>query len=138
MGFNIKTVCVDRFKVNVWDVGGQKSIRSFWRNYFDTTDGLVWVVDSSDVDRLSDCRSELHSILREERLAGASLLVLANKQDVSGALKPEELASILGIHDLRASRHCAIVGCSAMDKDSVTDSIHWIIHDIGDRIYTLR
>lgn len=55
-----------RFKLNIWDVGGQKSLRSYWRNYFESTDGLVWVVDSADRLRLEDCKQELSSLLLEE------------------------------------------------------------------------
>ena len=54
------------YKLNIWDVGGQKSLRSYWRNYFESTDGLVWVVDSADKRRLGDCKAELHSLLVEE------------------------------------------------------------------------
>ena len=57
---------LSRYKLNVWDVGGQKSLRSYWRNYFESTDGLIWVVDSADKRRLDDCRKELHALLREE------------------------------------------------------------------------
>jgi len=83
------------YSLNIWDVGGQKTIRSYWRNYFEQTDGLVWVVDSSDIRRLDDCHAELHNLLKEERLAGASLLVFANKQDIQGALKPAEIAKVI-------------------------------------------
>jgi len=55
-----------RFKLNVWDVGGQKSLRSYWRNYFESTDGLIWVVDSADRMRLHDCKQELEKLLVEE------------------------------------------------------------------------
>ena len=55
-----------RYKLNVWDVGGQKSLRSYWRNYFESTDGLIWVVDSADRMRLHDCKKELASLLVEE------------------------------------------------------------------------
>ena len=54
------------FKLNFWDVGGQKSLRSYWRNYFESTDGLIWVVDSADRLRLEDCRTELRGLLQEE------------------------------------------------------------------------
>lgn len=54
------------YKLNVWDVGGQKSLRSYWRNYFESTDGLIWVVDSADKRRLNDCTAELHSLIEEE------------------------------------------------------------------------
>ena len=56
----------DRFKLNIWDVGGQKSLRSYWRNYFESTDGLIWVVDCADKRRLGDCKNELNGLLLEE------------------------------------------------------------------------
>jgi ADP-ribosylation factor-like protein 2 len=49
--------------MNFWDLGGQKSIRPFWRNYYEETDAIVWVIDSADAGRLEDCRRELESIL---------------------------------------------------------------------------
>jgi ADP-ribosylation factor-like protein 2 len=66
LGFNIKTLQHGPYKLNIWDVGGQKSIRSYWRNYFEQTDALVWVVDSADRLRIDDCRQELLQLLHEE------------------------------------------------------------------------
>ena len=48
------------------DVGGQRTLRPYWRNYFEQTDALVWVVDSSDRMRIEDCKHELHSLLMED------------------------------------------------------------------------
>ena len=48
------------------DVGGQRTLRPYWRNYFEQTDALVWVVDSGDRLRMSDCKEELHSLLLED------------------------------------------------------------------------
>lgn len=56
LGFNIDTVQFDDYNVNVWDVGGQKSIRTFWKNYFERTEGLIWVVDCADRSRLGKFR----------------------------------------------------------------------------------
>jgi GTPase SAR1 family protein len=47
-------------------VGGQKTLRSYWRNYFEKTDALIWVVDSTDRLRIDDCRVELQGLLQEE------------------------------------------------------------------------
>ena len=138
VGFNIKTFRAGRYSVNVWDVGGQKSIRSFWRNYFDTTDGLIWVVDSSDKRRLLDCKSELEILLREERLSGSSLLILANKQDLPDSLSVSEIASILDLDRIKQNRNCAVFPCSVFDKSSITIGFDWIINDIGNRMYLLR
>jgi ADP-ribosylation factor-like protein 2 len=48
------------------DVGGQKTLRTYWKNYFEKTDTLIWVVDSTDAARLDDCREELMKLLLEE------------------------------------------------------------------------
>lgn len=95
LGFNIKTLEHNGYTLNMWDVGGQKSLRSYWRNYFECTDGLVWVVDSADRMRLETCKQELEILLQEERLAGATLLVLANKQDLPGALTANEIKEVI-------------------------------------------
>ena len=69
----------DGFKLNVWDIGGQKAIRPYWQNYYENTDGMVFVVDSSDEERLNECKEELKALLAEEGLAGVPILVFANK-----------------------------------------------------------
>jgi GTPase SAR1 family protein len=48
------------------DVGGQKTLRTYWKNYFEKTDTLIWVVDSTDRERLADCRQELEGLLVQE------------------------------------------------------------------------
>ncbi len=56
-----------RYTLNIWDVGGQKTLRAYWRNYYEATDGLVWVVDAADVGRIADCAAELRALLAEEK-----------------------------------------------------------------------
>lgn len=75
VGFNIKTLEYNNYMLNIWDVGGQKSIRPFWRNYFEQTDGIVWVVDSVDKFRMEECRLQLREILNQEKLAGKYLVL---------------------------------------------------------------
>ncbi|KAJ3411631.1 ADP-ribosylation factor-like protein 2 [Chytridiales sp. JEL 0842] len=137
LGFNIKTLEHGEYKLNIWDVGGQKSIRSYWRNYFEQTDGLVWVVDSADrPDRLEDCKKELHALLKEERLAGASLLIFANKQDLPSALTKDQIAEILEL-DKISTHHWHIEGCSAMVGDNLLCGMDWIVEDIASRVFML-
>ena len=77
--------------MNVWDIGGQKAIRPYWKNYYENTDGLVYVVDSSDEVRLKECSETLQTLLSEENLLNVPLLVFANKQDLQFALDAEEV-----------------------------------------------
>lgn len=130
--------CIGRYKLNIWDVGGQQTIRAYWRNYFELTDGLIWVVDSADQRRLDDCKKELFDLLTQEKLAGASLLIFANKQDLAGALSLEEIAAFLELTSAQfKNRHWKIVGCSAMTGNGLAEGIDWIVRDISDRIFLL-
>ncbi|XP_076145189.1 ADP-ribosylation factor-like protein 2 [Alosa pseudoharengus] len=135
LGFNIKTLEHRGFKLNIWDVGGQKSLRSYWRNYFESTDGLVWVVDSADRLRLDDCKKELSSLLLEERLAGATLLVFANKQDLPGSLSKEAIQEALALDDIK-THHWCIIGCSAVTGENLLMGVDWLLDDIAARIFT--
>lgn len=136
LGFNIQTLEYGGFRLNVWDVGGQKTIRSYWRNYFEQTDGLIWVVDSADRRRLRDCRDELHGLLAQEKLAGASLLIFANKQDLEGALSVQEIAETLGLGgEAFSKRHWQIHACSAVTGAGLIDGIRWVVDDIASRIF---
>ena len=80
----METVTYKNVKFNVWDVGGQEKIRPLWRHYYTGTQGLVFVVDSSDRDRIDEARQELHRILSDREMKDCLLLVFANKQDLPG------------------------------------------------------
>lgn len=145
------------YTLNLWDVGGQQTIRAYWRNYFEATDAIVWVVDSADEVRMPDCRRELETVLQEERLAGATLLVLANKQDLAGALPPSTIASQLGLNEvIGRKRHWQVFPCSAIaidqklapednavadecERDPVLSGLKagfdWLVADVASRIY---
>ncbi|KAL0034359.1 hypothetical protein WJX77_010983 [Trebouxia sp. C0004] len=136
LGFNIKTMQFNGYRLNIWDVGGQKTLRSYWRNYYEQTDALIWVVDTTDVHRLEDCRSELHNLLKEERLTGATLLIFANKQDLAGSLAATQLQKVLDLEAM-GTRHWRIVGCSAVTGAGLIDGFDWVVSDIKSRIALL-
>merc|ERR1711933_282025 len=100
-GFNIKSLVHEGFKLNVWDIGGQKTIRPYWSNYFESSDALVYVIDSSDKRRLEESGSELKELLAEDKLGGIPLLIFANKQDLLQAIQAEEIAETLKLEDIK-------------------------------------
>lgn len=85
----------------MWDVGGQDKIRPLWRHYFQNTQGIIFVVDSNDRDRIVEAREELQRMLNEDELRDALLLVFANKQDLPNAMNAAEITDKLGLHSLR-------------------------------------
>uniref|UniRef100_A0A453BL21 ADP-ribosylation factor n=1 Tax=Aegilops tauschii subsp. strangulata TaxID=200361 RepID=A0A453BL21_AEGTS len=108
IGFNVETVEYKNISFTVWDVGGQDKIRPLWRHYFQNTQGLIFVVDSNDRDRVVEARDELHRMLNEDELRDSVLLVFANKQDLPNAMNAAEITDKLGLHSLR-QRHCHTV-----------------------------
>jgi len=100
-GFNIKSLQQEGFKLNVWDIGGQKAIRPYWRNYFDGTDAMIYVIDSADKRRLEECTLELNDLLQEEKLSGVPVLIMANKQDLASALTPKDISDTLHLAQIR-------------------------------------
>jgi len=85
-GFNVRSIQKDACSLNMWDIGGQKTIREYWRNHLDCTDVLIFVVDSSDQRRMKEASEELHLLLDEDKLVSVPLLVLANKQDLLNSI----------------------------------------------------
>jgi ADP-ribosylation factor protein 1 len=79
-------------------------IRPLWRHYFQNTQGVIFVVDSNDRERVSEAREELEKMLSEDELRDAALLVFANKQDLPNAMSVAEVTDKLGLHSLRSRK----------------------------------
>jgi ADP-ribosylation factor-like protein 1 len=101
IGFNVETLQYKNIKFQVWDLGGQSSIRPYWRCYFPNTDAIIFVVDSTDIERLETAKAELFAMLGEEDLKDAILLIMANKQDMKGALTSAQLSEAMGLAAIR-------------------------------------
>lgn len=123
-GFNIKSIEQSGYKLNVWDIGGQRAIRPYWRNYFTDTDVLIYVIDSADAKRVEEAGVELEQLLEEEKLAGVPLLVFANKQDLIGALTPQSIAEQLRLDTIR-DRVWQIQACSAKTGEGLNEGMQW-------------
>ncbi|KAK5111474.1 hypothetical protein LTR62_004926 [Meristemomyces frigidus] len=134
LGFIIKTIDYDGYKLNIWDVGGQKTLRTYWKNYFEKTDTLIWVVDATDRERLDDCRTELKGLLVQERLMGASLLVFKNKSDVPGCLTEDEICEGLQLDAIKTHKW-HILPCSAITGQNLTEGLDWVVKDAKDRLF---
>ncbi|KAJ2339807.1 Arf GTPase arf1, partial [Coemansia sp. RSA 2673] len=104
IGFNVETVEYKNISFTVWDVGGQDKIRPLWRHYFQNTQGIIFVVDSNDRDRVSEAREELQRMLNEDELRNANLLVFANKQDLPNAMNAAEITEKLGLQAIKNIR----------------------------------
>uniref|UniRef100_A0A914M660 ADP-ribosylation factor n=2 Tax=Meloidogyne incognita TaxID=6306 RepID=A0A914M660_MELIC len=129
IGFNVETVEYRNISFTVWDVGGQDKIRPLWRYYFQNTQGLIFVVDSNDKERIVEAREELMRMLSEDELRDSVLLVFANKQDLPNAMNAAELTDKLGLHTLR-NRNWYIQATCATSGDGLYEGLDWLSNQL--------
>jgi len=129
IGFNVETVEYKNIQFTVWDVGGQDKIRPLWRLYFQNTQGIIFVVDSNDRDRVVEAREELQRMLNEDELRDALLLVFANKQDLPNAMNAAEITDKLGLHSLR-QRAWYIQSTCATAGDGLYEGLEWLSNSL--------
>lgn len=125
IGFNVETLDYKGLNFTVWDVGGQDKIRVLWKHYYQNTDGLIFVVDSNDSDRIDDAAEELKKMLAEEELKDCCLLVMANKQDLSGAMSPNQVTDKLGLSQLKG-RQWLVQGTCATSGQGLKEGLEWL------------
>ncbi|KAJ7987608.1 hypothetical protein DPEC_G00328240 [Dallia pectoralis] len=122
----------------VWDVGGQEKLRPLWRSYTRRTDGLVFVVDSAEVERMEEAKLELHKITRNPENQGVPVLVLANKQDLGSALSVSEVEKVLAVHELNASTLHHVQSCTAVGGEGLQPGLEKLYQMILKRKKVLK
>jgi len=130
IGFNVETVEYKNINFTVWDVGGQDKIRPLWRHYFQNTQGLIFVVDSNDRERIAEAHDELHKMLGEDELRDAVLLVFANKQDLPQAMSVAEITDKLGLHNIRTRKWYMQATC-ATSGDGLYEGLDWLANNLA-------
>ncbi|KAJ6258946.1 LOW QUALITY PROTEIN: ADP-ribosylation factor [Drechslerella dactyloides] len=129
VGFNVETVTYKNVKFNVWDVGGQDKIRPLWRHYFSGTQGLIFVIDSNDRERIDEARQELHRIIQDREMKESLLLVFANKQDLPGAMTPQEVTEKLQLNKLK-DRIWYVVPSCATTGEGLIEGLGWLSNNV--------
>merc|ERR1712174_125250 len=115
IGFNVETV--------------EYKIRPLWRHYYQNTQGLIYVVDSSDKERVQESREELHKMLNEDELRDAIVLVFANKQDLPNALPVNELTQELELNQLR--RKWYVQAACATQGTGLYEGLDWLSNELS-------
>ncbi|XP_018584936.2 ADP-ribosylation factor-like protein 13B isoform X3 [Scleropages formosus] len=139
VGFSKVDLKQGKFEVTIFDLGGGKRIRGIWKNYYSESYGVVFVVDSSDVQRIQETKDTMAEVLGHPRIAGKPVLVLANKQDREGALAEADIIEHLSLEKLVNENKCLcqIEPCSAvfgygkkLDK-SIKNGLNWLLNNIA-------
>jgi len=129
IGFNVESVVYKNLNFSVWDLGGQTNIRPYWRCYYANTNAVIYVVDSTDKERLALSRKELMAMLEEEELKDVHLLVFANKQDMPGSMNEAEVSTALGLHAIK-DRQWHMQKASALKGEGLQEGLDWLANAI--------
>lgn len=130
IGFNVETVEFKNINFTVWDVGGQDKIRPLWRHYFQNTQGLIFVIDSNDRERMSEASEELQKMLSEEELKDAILLIFANKQDLPNAQSVSQIRDSLKLDSLN-TRKWYIQSTCATQGTGLYEGLDWLSQELA-------
>ena len=125
VGFNVETLDYKGANLTFWDVGGNDKIRSLWKYYFKNTDGLIYVVDSNDRNRINESSEELTKLLKEEELKDCPILIFANKQDLNGALTPGNITDKLNMGKY-FNRKWIVFGASGETGQGPKKGLDWL------------
>ncbi|KAK9523713.1 hypothetical protein VZT92_017649 [Zoarces viviparus] len=139
VGFSKVDLKQGKFEVTIFDLGGGKRIRGIWKNYYSESHGVVFVVDSSDVQRIQETRETMAEVLQHPRIAGKPVLVLANKQDQEGALAEADIIENLSLEKLVNENKClcqiepcsAVLGCGKKVDKSIKKGLNWLLNNIA-------
>ncbi len=129
IGFNVETLHYQNLKFQVWDLGGQTNIRTYWKCYYPNTNGIIFVVDSTDVERLEIAKKELFALLAEEELKDAVLLVFANKQDLQGALSEADISDAMGLSGIKDHSWFICKTCATKGQ-GLKEGLDWLAQQI--------
>jgi small GTP-binding protein len=124
IGFNIENLEYKGLKISMWDIGGQDNFRPLWKTYYFGTNAVIYVVDSTDRDRIEINYETLHTMFSTQDLESAHLLVYANKQDMPQAMTPQEISEALNLKILSCKWN--IVGTLARKGEGLSDGLDWI------------
>ena len=125
VGFNVEEIEIENLSIKMWDIGGQDKIRALWPHYYQQSHGIVFVVDSNDIDRFDQARDELHAIISHKDNVGKPLLVLANKQDLPNAAGKDVLTQRLHLNSIKSS-DWFIIECSATRNQRARMGFEWL------------
>jgi len=132
IGLNIEQIEFQGMSLTFWDVGGQ-AVR-LWKHYFDSIDAIIYVVDSTDKERITKARDEVHKISKDPALAGVPYLIMLNKIDLEDKrMSTDELRRKLDIELLQQERTVHLQECSALTNTGLWEGLETILQTVSEQ-----
>lgn len=129
-------------RFTTFDLGGHQQARRVWKDYFPAVDGVVFLIDVFDRERFIEAKAELDSLLTDEQVANAPVLILGNKIDKPGAGSEDEIRHIFGLHGQTTGkgtvprrdlpgRPMELFMCSVLKRQGYGEGFRWLAQYIN-------
>ncbi|KAL5017817.1 hypothetical protein ScPMuIL_003539 [Solemya velum] len=129
-------------RFTTFDLGGHQQARRVWKDYFPAVDGIVFLIDAFDRERFAEAKAELDSLLTDEQVASAPVLVLGNKIDIAGAASEDEIRHLFGLHGQTTGKGTVARGelpgrpmelfmCSVLKRQGYGEGFRWLAQYIN-------
>jgi len=127
VGFNVENFSCKGLSFTAFDMSGQSRYRTLWSNYYRTTNGIIFVIDSSDKTRILVAREEVQQLLSHPDISSRNIPILffANKVDRRDALSDVGVSSALGLDSI-INKSWHICSSNALKGDGISDGIEWL------------
>jgi len=139
IGFNVEHFSCKGLSFTAFDMSGQSRYRTLWGNYYRTTNGIIFVIDSSDKARILIAREEVQQLLAHPDISSRNIPILffANKMDIRDALSDVGVSSALGLDGI-VNKSWHICSSNALTGDGIADGIGWLSSAIKTSIEQAR
>ncbi|EFC50406.1 ARF/SAR family small GTPase [Naegleria gruberi] len=131
IGYNVKEFSYKGVVFNCWDLGGQKNIRSLWKHYYKGSNGIIYIVDSADHNRLKESKQELFHLLEDPDLKNVPVLIFANKRDKEGAISATELIAKFELEDslqfVNGKHDWYVESVSTVTGEGIESGLKWLV-----------
>eukprot|EP00043_Microstomoeca_roanoka_P001821 m.34827 g.34827 ORF g.34827 m.34827 type:complete len:198 (-) comp11066_c0_seq1:105-698(-) len=127
VGLNVAKILFQSIRLVLWDVGGQADLQELWQNYYREAHGIIYVIDSTDPDRLLESKQVFDEVLTTRELEGVPILILCNKQEHPSAMTIQDVKHVLNQSAGKLGlRDCKVQPVSALRGDNLKESIEWL------------
>ncbi|OMJ83753.1 hypothetical protein SteCoe_15230 [Stentor coeruleus] len=132
VGFNIETIKYKKLNLAIWDVSGDMRYRVFWATYYQNAHGLIFVIDAEDREKIETAKDELYHVLEHNSVKNAPILVLANKQDLPGAMSAMEVLEKLQMFKIR-DRPWHLQATCALSGEGLSQGLNRLVQMINNK-----
>lgn len=136
-----ESIQIGSTKVRATDIGGHKAVRKIWKNYYQSIDGICYLIDSSKPEFFQESKNEFQKLVESIQDKTVPIAILGNKIDMESAVSMEKLEQLFEIENIKTNQgqsNVQLFMCSVTKGVGYSDALTWLTKQIKERRKTTR